>query len=215
MARSLRPDVLGIFVKAPEPGRVKTRLAAVLGDRRAADIYRALGRRVAARCLGPNHDTVVWYAPAGGRAAVREWLRQLRIAAFRAQGAGTLGERLEGAFRRHFAEGARRVVVIGSDCPDVDAGLVGRAFEALEGHDLVLGPARDGGYYLVGLRAPAPELFRGIRWSTDAVLGETVSAARRLALRTRLLPTLRDIDTLSDARAAGLLGLDLERAPGS
>jgi rSAM/selenodomain-associated transferase 1 len=197
--------VLGVFVKAPAPGRVKTRLAAEIGVHHAAEIYRHLGRRVVAACAGSGHDTVVWFAPAEARSAVRAWLQGLGVAALQAQVAGALGVRLAAAFQRHFDDGARRVIVIGSDCPGVDAALVSRALAALNKHDLVLGPAHDGGYYLIGLRAPVRPLFRGIAWSTQAVLGQTVARARQLELSTLLLPRLRDVDTASDARAVGIL----------
>ncbi len=213
MRRSFRPDVLGVFVKAPVAGRVKTRLAAEVGAHRAAKIYRDLGRRVVSACAGSGHDTMVWFAPAEARPAVRDWLKGLGVAAFRAQVSGALGARLAAAFRRHFHEGARRVIMIGSDCPGVDAGLVSRALAELDEHDLVLGAAHDGGYYLIGLRAPVPQLFRGIAWSTEAVLGQTLARARQLGLNTVLLPTLRDVDTASDARAVGILPLGMAVHP--
>jgi len=203
--RALRPDVLGVFVKAPAPGRVKTRLAAEIGLHHAAEIYRHLGRSVVAACAGSGHDTVVWFAPAEARPAVRGWLKGLRVAAFQAQVGGALGTRLAAAFQRHFDAGARRVIIIGSDCPGVDAGLVSRALAVLDEHDLVLGPAHDGGYYLIGLRTPVRRLFRGIAWSTPAVLGQTLARARQLGLSAVLLPQLRDVDTASDARAVGIL----------
>lgn len=196
-----------MFVKAPAPGRVKTRLAAEVGAHSAAEIYRVLGRRVVSACarMGAGHETVVWFAPAEARPVVRAWLEGLSVAAYRAQVPGALGARLSAAFQRHFDDGARRVIVIGSDCPTVDASVVTQALAALDAHDLVLGPAHDGGYYLIGLRAPAPYLFRGIAWSTDAVLGQTLARARQVALSVALLPTRRDIDTASDARVAGVL----------
>jgi rSAM/selenodomain-associated transferase 1 len=197
--------VLGVFVKVPAPGRVKTRLAAEVGVHAAAELYGSLGRGIVAACTGPGHDTVVWFAPAGARPAVRAWLQGLSVAAVRPQVSGPLGARLAAAFRRHFHEGARRVIMIGSDCPGVDAGLVSRALAGLDEHDVVLGPAHDGGYYLIGLRAPVPQLFRGIAWSTEVVLGQTVARARPLGLRVVLLPKLRDVDTASDARAVGIL----------
>jgi rSAM/selenodomain-associated transferase 1 len=213
VGRSLRLDVLGVFVKAPAPGRVKTRLATEVGVHRAAEIYRDLGRRVVSACAGSGHDTVVWFAPPEARSAVREWLKGLSVAAFRAQLSSPLGVRLDAAFRQHFDEGARRVIMIGSDCPGVDAVLVSRALPMLDEHDLVLGPAHDGGYYLIGLRAPAPHLFQGIAWSTEAVLEQTLARARQLGLSAALLPTLRDVDTASDARALGMLP-DAARFPG-
>ena len=94
--------------------------------------------------------------------------------------------------------------MIGSDCPGIGAPLISQAFESLTEHELVLGPAHDGRYYLVGLRRPEPGLFRDIDWSTDLVLAQTVSRAHRLEMRSALLPTLRDIDTLQDAAAVGL-----------
>jgi uncharacterized protein len=197
--------VLGVFVKAPAPGRVKTRLAAEIGVHRAAEIYRDLGRRVISACAGTGHDTVVWFAPPEARSAVRDWLKGLSVVAFRAQLSGPLGVRLAAAFRQHFDEGVSRVIMIGSDCPGVDAGLVSRALRVLDEHDLVLGPAHDGGYYLIGLRAPAPQLFQDIAWSTEAVLEQTLARARELGLGAAILPTLRDVDTASDARALGVL----------
>lgn len=205
MRRSSRPDVLGVFVKAPAPGRVKTRLAAEVGVHSATQIYRDLGRRIVSACAGAGHEMVVWFASADARPVVRDWLQGLSVAAYRAQVPGTLGARLSAAFQRHFDDGAHRVIVIGSDCPTVDASVVTQALAALDEDDLVLGPSHDGGYYLIGLRAPAPQLFRGIAWSTEAVLEQTLERARQLALSTVQLPTLRDVDTASDARAAGIL----------
>jgi rSAM/selenodomain-associated transferase 1 len=205
VTRQRRPDVLGIFVKAPLPGMVKTRLAAEIGAGPAADLYRHLGRRVVSASAGAKYDTVVWFAPRAARQAVGEWLQDLEIAAYRAQPSGSLGARLATAIRRHFKEGARRVILIGSDCPGVDSRLVARGFASLDHHDLVIGPARDGGYYLIGLSRPRPQLFRGINWSTQAVLEQTLTQARRVGLRTAILPRLRDLDTAHDARALGLL----------
>jgi glycosyltransferase A (GT-A) superfamily protein (DUF2064 family) len=97
------------------------------------------------------------------------------------------------AFRRH-----SRVLAVGTDTPELTPDGVREAFERLESSDLVLGPARDGGYYLIGLRAPAPLLFRNIPWSTPRVLDRTLELARQLNLGVSLLPTLSDVDTLSD-----------------
>ncbi len=200
-----KADVVAVFVKAPVAGQVKTRLAAEIGAHHAAEIYRRLGRRVVAACVGPAYDTVVWFAPVGARRAVRHWLKGLSVTAVRAQVSGALGARLAAAFGQHFREGASRVIAIGSDCPGVDPRLVSQALTALDEHDLVIGPANDGGYYLIGLRAPVPQLFHGIAWSTEAVLEQTLTRARQLGLGAALLPTLRDVDTASDARAVGIL----------
>jgi uncharacterized protein len=205
MSRRRRADILAVFVKAPVAGRVKTRLAAKIGAQAAADLYRALGRSTVSACLGETYQTAVWFTPSRARRLVRGWLDDLPVAEYRAQRAGILGSRLSAAFRHHFQVGATRVVLIGSDCPGIDAALVSRAFGSLSEHDLVLGPAHDGGYYLIGLRRPEPRLFRGVDWSTDAVLAQTLSRAARLKLHSALLPRLRDIDTPEDAIALGLL----------
>lgn len=101
-------------------------------------------------------------------------------------------------------EGAERVVVVGTDCPAITSRLVNHAFRALGHADLVLGPSMDGGYYLIGLRAPRPELFREIPWSTNLVLDATLRRAREIGCDYRLLRRLRDVDTLADAQALGL-----------
>jgi rSAM/selenodomain-associated transferase 1 len=113
------------------------------------------------------------------------------------QSPGDLGSRLEAAFEAAFQQ-ADRVVVVGTDAPGVDAEVVDEAFRSLKTVDLVLGPASDGGYYLLGLRDPAPELFREIPWSTGEVLEETLSRAKTAGLRWALLPVLRDLDTSKD-----------------
>lgn len=207
MDRSLPPgDVLAVFVKSPEPGQVKTRLANEIGPEAAAALYRRLARAVLADNIATGrHRTVVWFAPPEQGDPVRSWLSGLAVGEFIAQHRGGLGQRMMGTFRRHFREGARRVLLIGSDCPGVDRRTARRAFEALGQHDLVLGPSQDGGFYLIGLTAPAPGLFRRVAWSTPAVLAQTVRNAVSLGLRVATLPMLRDIDTVEDALALGWL----------
>jgi rSAM/selenodomain-associated transferase 1 len=200
------PSALGIFAKAPLPGRVKTRLAQEIGPAAAADLYRRLGRGIVAAAAGPGYRTIVWFTPSGDRDAVRAWLDGLGVAAFCPQGPGSLGTRLVHAFGRSFAAGDRAVVIIGTDAPGVNRHIVAAAFRALRAHDLVLGPSLDGGYYLIGLSSPQPGLFRAIPWSTPDVLRVTEARAWELGLNVRLLTRLRDVDTARDARALGLLG---------
>lgn len=199
-------EVLGILVKAPSPGAVKTRLAREIGAEHATALYERLGRAVVRRSVWPRrHATAIWFSPAGAEAAVRSWLESPGVHGFRPQRSGGLGARLAAVFRWHFAEGAERVVVIGSDCPDVGRFLVRRAFRLLEQRELVIGPARDGGFYLLGLRHSAPGLFRRVVWSTDAVFARTMANAARLGLGAAVLPELRDVDTVEDALILGLL----------
>jgi hypothetical protein len=196
---------LGIFARAPIPGQVKRRLAADVGPSTAADVYWRLGRQVVESVAGPGYRATVWFTPSNQGRFVREWLEGVGRIEFRPQAPGGLGARMHHAFSRHFTEGAALALLIGTDCPGVDRRLIVEAFAALGSHDVVLGPAVDGGYYLVGLRRPRSELFRGITWSTPAVLAQTKARARSLGLTVRLLRPLRDVDTARDARALGLL----------
>jgi rSAM/selenodomain-associated transferase 1 len=200
---------LGILAQAPVPGRVKQRLADEVGPSVAAEVYWQVGRRVVAAVAAPGLRTTVWYAPAHEAAFVREWLEGVGRIELRPQPTGTLGARLVFAFGRHFQDGAARggggAVIVGTDCPGVDRRLVNEAFTALNRSDLVIGPTLDGGYYLLGLRTPAPDLFRDVRWGTGAVAAQTRARAAALGLRTQLLRPLRDVDTARDARALGLL----------
>lgn len=186
-----------VFAKAPRPGTVKTRLAADVGDAEATRIYRALGSGVVDAVRTGPWTTVVCYAPADARPEMRRWLGDPHLV-FRPQAGGDLGRRMERAVEDAFAEGADAVCVVGADTPCIDGGLVDRAFHALEDHDVVLGPAKDGGYWLVGVDRPRPELFRDVPWSTPRVLEVTRARVRAAGLREQLLPVLADVDRLDD-----------------
>jgi len=193
--------LLLVFAKEPVPGRVKTRLAAAVGDRAAARIYHEMGRRIVDGLRGGDYRIRVCFDPPDGRAAVEEWLDPAGLE-FHPQAGGDLGARLEAAFRDGFAR-AGAVVAIGTDAPDVGRSLVERAFTRLAHADLVLGPARDGGYYLLGLKEPNPALFREIPWSTPGVLDATRERAESSGLTVYELPVLADVDTVEDLEASG------------
>lgn len=190
-----------LFAKAPRPGAVKTRLARDLGEAAAASVYRALGVRVA-EAVSVAFPLTVWYEPPGAEAEMRAWLGDRHR--YVPQPEGDLGERLRLGFATHFQGGGGPAIAIGADAPDVDAAVVAAAFARLERADVVLGPAVDGGYYLVGLARPTPALFAGVPWGTGGVLHETLAICRREGLRVARLPPLRDVDTIDDLRAAGL-----------
>jgi uncharacterized protein len=196
----LPAERLIVFVKRPRPGEVKTRLASEAGAEGAAALYEAMAEHVllATAPDGGDYDRVVHFAPADAGDDIRRWLPSERCAP---QAAGDLGRRMAHAFASAFADGAARAVLIGTDAPALGRGHVTEAFEVLREADLVLGPACDGGYYLVGLAAPRPALFEGIAWSTPTVCAATLERALALGLRHRLLPELRDVDTLADVRA--------------
>jgi rSAM/selenodomain-associated transferase 1 len=182
-----------IFVKAPRLGTVKTRLAGKLGKEGAISAYMKLVEQLVNNLLGLK-AVQVRYAPDDGFAEIQSWLQPGWTAAL--QGEGDLGERLHFAFESAFAEGFTKVVIIGSDCPYVTQGDIEQAWEALEKRDVVLGPAQDGGYWLIGLRKNQPLLFQGIPWSTDQVFAQTLQRAKSQGLSISLLQILEDIDTL-------------------
>jgi len=192
-----------LFVKYPEPGKVKTRLAATVGAAMATDIYRRLVAVVLAG-LPAEDDLVVAFDPPDRRAEVAAWIAGLpggARATFLPQAEGDLGARLERALVEVFARGWESVAVIGSDCPALTPAIFSATWQALAAHDAVLGPSLDGGYYLLALRQPCEALFRGIAWSTGAVRAQTLAAAAAAGLRVHELPALADIDTEADWRA--------------
>lgn len=191
--------MLLVFVREPEAGRVKTRLAAAIGDAAALRVYRRLAEHTlrAARALTAEGVEVrVHYAPADAGAAVRAWLGS--GPAYLPQAEGDLGVRMGDAFARAFAAGAERVVIVGSDLPELSAPLLRRAFELLDGTAAVIGPARDGGYYLLGLRRMVGGIFDGIEWSTPGVLAATLQRLRAAGVDPAMLPALADVDTVDD-----------------
>jgi uncharacterized protein len=191
-------EKLIVFVKAPRIGAVKTRLARSIGAVAACDAYRVLVETLLRR-IDRLENVELRFTPDDAANEINPWLKQpWRVSP---QGAGELGERLHRAFESAFADGARRVVVIGSDCPQVTATDIEAAWAALATNDLVVGPASDGGYWLIGLRQPKPVLFQNISWSTATVIQETLGRAKAARLSVKLLRQLADVDTEQDWRA--------------
>jgi rSAM/selenodomain-associated transferase 1 len=193
-------DVLLVFVKHPQPGAAKTRLIPTLGPENAADLYRVLAEEEirGTRPQGDEYRRLFFFAPEEASAEVEGWLPGERLLP---QLGADLGARMSAAFAAAFAGGARRAAIVGTDVPWVSREVVLVAFAALDGHDVVLGPAQDGGYYLMALSRHRPALFEGIAWSTPGVLAATAERAGALGLSVSLLEPLRDIDTIEDLRA--------------
>ncbi len=186
---------LVLFAKAPRLGLVKTRLARTLGDSKALEAYQVLADATLASIAG-FQDVTVQFSPDDALQEIQSWLRPgWRTAP---QGSGDLGERLARCFAQQLQPAPSRVVVIGSDCPDVSSMDVEAAWRLLETHDLVLGPALDGGYWLIGLNQTQPSLFSGIDWSTPRVLEQTLARADLRKLKTSTLRPLEDVDTPED-----------------
>ena len=193
-----------IFVKHPEPGRVKTRLAATVGADRAAEIYRQLAAEVFSR-LPDDSELIAFFDPPERRAEIERWLTGLASGKplhFFSQSPGDLGTRLKHAFAETFALGFDQIAVIGTDCPEIDAALFHETWTALDAGNVVLGPSEDGGYYLIALAGPCAPLFHEIPWSTDRVLAETLARAVAENRRVHRLPVRCDVDTEEDWRKA-------------
>ncbi|RIY13354.1 glycosyltransferase [Hymenobacter rubripertinctus] len=189
-------ETLIIFARHPELGRVKTRLAAGIGNEAALVVYRRLLAHTRAVVAPLAAHKTVWLVGEGSETAA-DW------AGFeqRPQPTGDLGEKMQAAFAHDFARPAQAAVIIGTDCPGLTTAHLTEAYAALRTHDLVLGPAVDGGYYLLGTRALHASLFEHKPWSTATVRAETLADAARLGLRVHLLPELQDVDTAADLRA--------------
>lgn len=193
-----RPRRLIVFARYPESGKAKTRLIPALGAEGAAALQDEMTRFTLARLAGlrsQGTQSEVRYAGADEPAMRARYGPGWR---YRPQPAGDLGTRLTAAVAEAFAEGCAATVLIGTDCPDLTLEIVESAFAALATAEVVIGPAADGGYYLIGQRRSIAELFQGIPWSTVAVLKATLQAAERLRLRVSLLPELRDVDNPED-----------------
>lgn len=195
-----------LMTRYPAPGRTKTRLIPALGPEGAAALQRRMTEQAVAImhrfCASHPVEPEVRYE-GGSRLAMGEWLGD--DLAFRAQGEGDLGARLAHAFAAAFALGAPTVVVMGADCPTLTCAHLAEAFVALRHHDLVVGPAMDGGYYLIGLAKPAETLFGAIPWGSPGVLAVTLERAANLGLSCHLLEPLADVDRPEDLMASSLL----------
>lgn len=191
-------QVLIVFLKYPEPGRVKTRLARDIGWKNASLIYSEIAQSVIGKVSkSSEYKTLIFFDPPEKKEDVRRWLKNANLNLLPQEG-NPLGERMLNAFEKAFSLGAKSAVIIGTDCMEVSDKTVLEAFQALREVDAVLGPARDGGYYLLGLNRAFPWIFKDIKWSTSLVLSQTIKKIEEKKLRFKLLKTLTDIDTVRD-----------------
>lgn len=201
-------SAIAVVAKAPVPGEVKTRLTPELSPLQAAEVARALLADTLANAAQVRGDR--WCVYAGCRA---ELARSVPAGvALLEQVGDTFAQRLAAAQAALFARGYDLVVLLGADCPTVGPGDLRRALTALEVADVVLGPARDGGYTLLAARAPDAGLFLGVPMGTGTVLAATVARARALGRSVALTPPRHDLDTVDDLRAAAAAG-ELRGAP--
>jgi rSAM/selenodomain-associated transferase 1 len=200
---------LVVIAKEPVPGAVKTRLAPVLGANGAARVAAAMLEDTLAVMAQVDAARWVCFTPPEARTRMARLAPGCRLLA---QVEGDLGDRLAACFAALLGGGAERVVIVGADTPHVSRGTFQAAFALLDQVDVVLGPARDGGYYLVGAKAALPELFLGVPMGTEVVLQVTIQQAIHRRLRLGTVPMLRDLDRLEDLRAALAAG-ELDGSP--
>jgi len=189
---------VALLAKKPEAGKVKTRLESACTSSEAACLYRAFLLDTATVISAVQaEEKVIAYTPIGAEEFLRDILCEVGSFTYLAQCDGTLGERMHNSIEGALGRGAERVVLLGSDSPDVPVEYVNRAFEMLVKHPLVLGPSTDGGYYLIGLRRDARCPMSDIAWSTGDVLEQTLAAIGDQSLG--LLPVWYDVDTPQEA----------------
>lgn len=183
-----------IFIRNPESGKVKTRLSATIGNDQAFSIYKKLVEHTITVSKSVDADKFVFYS--SHIDDNDEW--DNKYFAKRLQTGSDLGERMSNAFKTLFADGYNYISIIGSDCPGITRQIIEEAFNALPQSDVAIGPAKDGGYYLLALNKARAELFNNISWSTDRVLSQTLAVCDHLNLSAHLLCELFDVDVQED-----------------
>jgi hypothetical protein len=187
-------NLLMVFAKNPDLGKVKTRLAKTIGPEKALAVYLKLLEHTHAVADKIFADKAVFYSD---RVEEFDILDYYKFPKFLQKG-DDLGERMDRAFGEAFAQGYQKVVIIGSDCYELTSEIVSEAFDLLETYNVVLGPAKDGGYYLLGMDRHYSHLFRNKNWSTPDVLLDTLLDIKKMKKSYTLLPTLNDIDEEKD-----------------
>ena len=207
-----KDNALIVFLKYPETKKVKTRLGKDLGDQKAVELYREVAGFVADSFSGQeNWTTFFFYAPKERKKEVLEWLGD-KEGFFFAQGAGSLGQRMSRAFEKCFSLGFRNVVIIGTDCVMITEEDLETAFSLLSGEqfEAVLGPATDGGYYILGLCRKTDAVFQDMQWSSARVFKETERRMRENGLRHAVMRELSDIDQEKDISIKDIMTRDME-----
>jgi len=187
-------NLLLVFTRNPELGKVKTRLAKTIGDQKALDIYKLLLNYTKRTIQNINCDKAVYYSDAIQENDIWEnsiFLKKL-------QNGKNLGYRMYNAFKNAFHKDYKKVVIVGTDIFELKSKQINEAFKALDKHEVVIGPAKDGGYYLLGLKKLHPEIFKNKKWGTETIFQETMQGLNNVDVH--LLVELNDIDTYDDLK---------------
>lgn len=187
-----------VFQKNLIAGKTKTRLAATIGNEKALSVYKQLVVLTMNALKNPGVDKCIYYSefiPLESRLLGNKAYGNIRVFVQRGE---DLGLRMLNSFSDQFKSGYSRIIIIGTDCPDLKQEYIQQAFDLLKTYDIVIGPAADGGYYLLGMSELHPELFKNVTWSTSGVYKQTVDIIFKLALTHAELPVLRDLDNEDD-----------------
>ena len=195
----MNKHALIVIAKYPENGEVKTRIQGLNDTQRVALYTKLLEHTMSRLSSLPDIDTFIAYAPEDAG----DYFSRFNVKLI-ALSEGDLGERMYEAFQNVFALGYRKASLVGADIPDLTGAIIQQSFDILNDHDLVFGPAEDGGYYLVGMSSLIQEVFTDVPWSSDKTLQRSLQQAKHYGYSVGLLQTLYDIDTIEDVKKAGL-----------
>lgn len=190
---------LFVYLKYPEEGKVKTRLATDVGDKRASEIYKELAEKTIKNMeslVNKGIEVIISFTPIEKEKEIKEWIGKQFV--YHLQKGNDLGEKMSNTVQYGFKKGADKIVIIGTDCPTISSNHIEEAFLMLSNNDVVIGPAFDGGYYLIGVKKGITFLFNDIDWSTSSVLKQTIEKINSAGLTFDLLRTMHDIDSVED-----------------
>lgn len=189
-----------VFVRNPVKGEVKTRLSASIGEEKAFKVYKFLLSYTESVVKQADVEVEIWYS----ESVVSDDVWSKPGIQKRVQAAGNLGKKMSRAFRTGFENGYEKIIIIGSDCHQLEAAHIEEAFQKLGDSDVVVGPSKDGGYYLLGMKRWHPNLFTDKPWSTNSLYAKTLASITGKNLSVSTLEVLNDIDTIEDLRISDI-----------
>jgi rSAM/selenodomain-associated transferase 1 len=194
LKKILLNEAIIIFVRHPELGKVKTRLAATIGNENALKVYQFLLKHTYSLIKDLPLHVYVYYAGE----IIKDDLWDGNNINKKQQTGNDLGEKMRNAFNEVFSIGYTKVVIIGSDCYELTEGIINQSFDEMDNAETVIGPAKDGGYYLLGMKEPIKNIFENIEWSTDTVFKKTMKKISEKKITVSILDELNDVDTEDD-----------------
>jgi rSAM/selenodomain-associated transferase 1 len=196
--RTYKDKCVLVFIKAPIKGEVKTRLSKDMPAGVVLDLYKNFVKDILENVKAEGRRLIIYCYPGKEVSRIRKWLGERYT--LKPQTGKDLGERMAGAFSYAFSKGYQKALLIGTDFPDLPGSIIDQAFNGLVAHDAIVGPARDGGYYLIGFRADTfyPDVFIDIPWDTDRVFGKTMRKLKSAGYKIHVLPEWTDIDDYRD-----------------